>query len=70
MCSYTSQERDYYASKAKKAIDNPKSFTSIVIDGMDQSKTYIPKPETITKDHDMTKRIQAHITAVKVCNFY
>ena len=46
----TQQEKYYKLKHRKKALDYPNKYLSIIMDGMDQKKTYLPVLQQHTKD--------------------
>ena len=55
-------ERDKYYSHREKARWEPEKYITIILDGMDQSKTNLPYLSTISKSNQNLWRIRTHIT--------
>ena len=65
-CLIYRREREKYEKHRRKAQKNPEAYMSIIIDGMDQSKTDLPhivsNPKVLAGSH----RLGTHVTGVKV----
>ena len=61
-----SKERKYYAHKKSLSVQNPFLFLSVVIDGMDQMKTRMPRLYPFSKEFDRDWQLPVHVTCVKV----
>ncbi len=59
------EKRKYYHHR-HKARTHPEKYMSIIIDGMDQSKTDIPQFVRDTKDSDSVRRLKSCITGVLI----
>lgn len=57
-------ERKKYHSHREKARSTPEKFLTLIIDGMDQSKTNIPNTKLISKSTSSLWRLRTHITGV------
>ena len=57
-------ERKKYHSHREKARSYPEKFLTMIIDGMDQSKTNIPNTKLISKSTSSLWRLRTHITGV------
>ena len=57
-------ERKKYHSHREKARSCPEKFLTMIIDGMDQSKTNIPNTKLISKSTSSLWRLRTHITGV------
>jgi hypothetical protein len=65
-CEYYRKERGVYYNHRHKARNNPNKYLTIIIDGMDQSKTSVPFGCQRTKSTQNLWRLQSHITEVLV----
>ena len=71
-CFFFRHEREKYAKHRHKSQKYPQTFLSVIIDGMDQSKTDIPHNITNPKALAGTYRLETHITGVRAhghCTF-
>ena len=59
-------EREKYAKHRSKSEKYPTKYMSLIIDGMDQSKTDIPHIISNPKAIAGTYKLETHITGVKV----
>ncbi|XP_074659473.1 uncharacterized protein LOC141912156 [Tubulanus polymorphus] len=57
-------ERQKYYKHAEKARKNPAKYMSLIIDGMDQAKTFIPHFSTVPKSISSAWRMKTHVTGV------
>ena len=58
------QERKKYYSHREKARANPDKYITLIIDGMDQSKTNLPKLTKTPKAVQGLQQLRTHITGV------
>lgn len=59
-------ERSKYHHHREKSRSNPDKFMTIIIDGMDQSKSNLPNTATISKSTSSLWRLRTHITGVLI----
>ena len=60
------QERKKYSLHRQKARSNPDKYVTIIIDGMDQSKTNLPCLCKESKSSQPIQRLKTHLTGVLV----
>ena len=60
------QERKKYALHRQKARSNPEKYITIIIDGMDQSKTNLPCLCKESKSSQALQKLRTHLTGVLV----
>ena len=58
------KERKKYHHHREKSRSNPTKCVTIIIDGMDQSKTNLPNTKIIAKSTSALWRLRTHITGV------
>lgn len=58
-------EREKYAKHRHKSEKHPDKYLSIIVDGMDQSKTDIPHIITNPKAMAGSYKLETHVTGVK-----
>ncbi|KAL5468782.1 hypothetical protein EMCRGX_G029899 [Ephydatia muelleri] len=63
---HVQKERGVYYNHRHKARNNPNKYLTIIIDGMDQSKTNVPFVCQRTKSTQNLWRLQSHITGVLI----
>ena len=63
---YISEERRKYYSHREKSRANPEKYLTIIIDGMDQSKTNIPSLTCAPKSLQNMQGIRTHLTGALV----
>jgi hypothetical protein len=59
-------ERRHYHNNRDLASAQPDKYVSVIIDGMDQSKTAVPKMKRVTDDDGNGKQLKVHVTGVLV----
>ena len=59
-------EREKYEKHRRKSQKHPKQYISMIIDGMDQSKTNLPHVVSNQKILSGCKLLKTHVTGVKV----
>ncbi|XP_078574037.1 uncharacterized protein LOC144860600 [Branchiostoma floridae x Branchiostoma japonicum] len=59
-----STARQKYYSHIKKAKQQPDNYLSLIIDSMDQNKTFLPHFATLTKSKSNLKPLKFHLTGV------
>ena len=64
--SFYSQERQKYYKHIFKAKKHPDRYMSIIIDGMDQSTTTLPRPHLISKFSSAMWKLTCHLVGVLV----
>jgi len=57
-------ERKKYHSHREKSRSFPEKFLTIIVDGMDQSKTNLPNTKLISKSTSALWRLRTHVTGV------
>ena len=62
MYVYYSKERRKYYKHILKARKHPNSYLSLIIDGMDQSKTYLPHFVHLAKSIEHLWKLRLHLT--------
>lgn len=60
------KERERYYSHRSKARSNPEKCVTIIIDGMDQSKSNLPNTKLIAKSTSNLWKLRTHITGLLV----
>ena len=58
------RERKKYQSHREKSCSTPHKSCTIIIDGMDQSKTNIPYTKVITKSASNLWKLRTHVTGI------
>lgn len=66
VCNCYRREREKYEKHRRKGQKNPSTYLSIIIDGMDQSKTDLPHIITNPKVLAGCHTLGTHVTGVKV----
>ena len=69
LCNYHCsgrQERQRYYTNRQLAVENPKEYLSMIIDGMDQNKTNIPHLVRIPKACQNVWTLRTHLTGCLV----
>ena len=64
--SYTRNERQKYYHHREKSRQNPEKFITVIVDGMDQSKTNVPNLSRRTKSTQNLWHLPTHVTGVLV----
>ena len=62
MFFYNRLERKKYHSHREKSRTYPEKFLTLIIDGMDQSKTNLPNTKLIAKSTSSLWRLRTHVT--------
>jgi len=57
-------ERRKYHSHREKSRSSPDKYLTIIVDGMDQSKTNLPNTKLISKSTSSLWRLRTHVTGV------
>ena len=57
-------ERKKYHSHREKSRSSPDKYLTIIVDGMDQSKTNLPNTKLISKSTSSLWRLRTHVTGV------
>ena len=57
-------ERKKYHSHREKSRASPDKYLTIIVDGMDQSKTNLPNTKLISKSTSSLWRLRTHVTGV------
>ena len=57
-------ERKKYHSHREKARSSPEKYLTMIVDGMDQSKTNLPNTKLVSKSTSSLWRLRTHITGV------
>ncbi|XP_074662021.1 uncharacterized protein LOC141914665 [Tubulanus polymorphus] len=61
-------DRQAYTVRRNRAKANPQRYTSLIIDGMDQKKTYIPHlTGSVPKEFSSNELLKTHVTGV-ICH--
>ena len=66
MLMFIRKEREKYEKHRRKAQKHPETYFSLIIDGMDQSKTNLPHITTNPKILAGCQTLGTHVTGVKV----
>ena len=66
VCLYNRLERRKYHSHREKSRTYPEKFLTLMIDGMDQSKTHLPNTKLIAKSTSSLWRLRTHVTGAIV----
>ena len=64
VCSTFRNERRKYHSHREKSRLYPEKFLTLIVDGMDQSKTNLPNTKHIAKSTSSLWRLRTHVTGV------
>ena len=59
-------ERKKYHSHREKSRNDPEKYMTIILDGMDQSKTNLPNTSLISKSLSSLWRLRTHITGALI----
>ena len=68
--AHITTEREKYYNHREKSKRDPKRYLTIIIDGMDQSKTNVPQLTTTTKSSQNLWRLRTHLTGNLVHHHY
>ena len=60
------KERENYHHHRYKAKRHPEKYVTIILDGMDNSKTHLPRERRISKEHANVSRLKSHVVGAIV----
>ena len=62
----TRKERENYHHHRYKAKRHPEKYITIILDGMDNSKTHLPRERRVSKEHANVSRLKSHLVGAIV----